>query len=522
MARTGTRVLSGHVRRSRHHPPAGTVPLLLGACCLGPATEACAQSVAGETRPAPSPAQATPHAAQASKPPQRPPFRLFRYDEDYAYFADPVHRTEPLDSIKYIPLDREDSLVLSLGGESRSRYEYSSAPAFGLRRPGHDDFFLQRLLLHSDLQIGQREGLNGRAFVQLVSGFVAGEEFPKPGNQDNALDLQQAFGELSIGDTRAPAGYQEPSTFRFRAGRQEMGFGSYRLVTSREPTNSRLAFDGVRATLTTRPTTLDAFLVRPTDHRIGLFNDGQIDDTTFWGLYSSTRLTTDRSLALDFYYFGLSRDDTRFASGVGDELRHSLGARLAGKAEGWDHDTEAVFQLGTFDQAARSQDIIAWTVASNTGYTFEQAAWKPRPGLKLNIASGDNDPRDGSLGTFNPLFPRNNYFSDANLLAPYNFFDVHPTLAVRPTASLTITAGWDAYFRFSTDDAVFSPTGIVIPATASDDRFVGSTLTLVVDWEINPHITLTASYAHFFKGDVVKDAGGEDVDYFGVWLVAKF
>lgn len=35
--------------------------------------------------------------------------------------------------------------------------------------------------------------------------------------------------------------------------------------------------------------------------------------------------------------------------------------------------------------APRSEDIIAWTIASNTGYTFEAVAWKPRLGLKLNF-----------------------------------------------------------------------------------------------------------------------------------------
>ncbi len=301
-----------------------------------------------------------------------------------------------------------------------------------------------------------------------------------------------------------------------------MGFGSLRLVTIREPTNARLAFDGVRATLHANRLAFDAFVVRPTEQKTGLFNDGQDDNTTFWGVYAAIPLDPDKRLGLDLYYLGLDRENTRFQSGVGNELRHSLGARLWGRSDGWDHDTEAVFQFGSFDRATQSDDILAWTVASNTGYTLENVAWKPRVGLKLNVASGDNDASDGQLGTFNPLFPRNNYFSDANLLAPYNFFDVYPTISVKPLEALTITAGWDAFFRYSTDDAVFSPTGIVIPAGASDDCFVGSTLSLVADWAINRHLSLTASYAHFFRGDVVRDAGGKDVDYFGIWLTAKF
>lgn len=504
--------------------PSGCSAIVVGACVVVGAASAAGQAPAGDAAPGATPAAAPPSssAGPAAAPGELPAFRLFRYDEDYLPFADPARRTGLLNAVKYIALDDAETIVLSLGGEARSRYEYSSAPGFGLRRPGHDDFFLQRFLLHTDLQLGGRERLNGRAFVQLLSGMVAAEEFPKPGNQDNVLDLQQAFGEISLGDTRAPAGKSDSAAFRLRAGRQEMGFGSYRLVTIREPTNARLAFDGVRATLMNSLTTVDAFLVRPTDPKIGVFNDGQDDNTTFWGVYSSSPLGSGRRLAVDVYYLGLNREGARFSSGVGEELRHSLGLRLAGRAHGWDHDTEAIFQFGTFDRGTGADDIVAWTVASNTGYTFEHAAWQPRLGLKLNVASGDEDPGDDRLGTFNPLFPRNNYFSDANLLAPYNFFDVHPTLTLRPLEAVTVTAGWDAFFRASTDDAVFSPTGIVVPAAASDDRFVGSTLTLVADWAINRHLTLSASYAHFFRGPVVRDAGGKDVDYVGVWLTAKF
>jgi hypothetical protein len=474
----------------------------------------------GATAPASSPA-AQP-APTPPKPPAAPPFRLLRYDEDYSYLADPSRRTGAIDSFKYIPLNESGNATVSFGGEYRVRYENISAPFFGLRQPGHDDFVIQRALLHADLHLGDRKEFHGRAFVQLLSGLVWGEEFAKPGNQDNALDIQQGFGELVWGDNRASAINAGGTAFAIRAGRQEMGYGSLRLVTIREPTNARLAFDGVRATLHADRMTFDAFVVRPVDNKIGTFNDGEDDNTTFWGVYSTLPLAPDKKLGIDIYYFGLGRDNTRFQSGVGDELRHSLGTRLWGRIGGWDYDTEAVFQFGTFDRPGQSEDILAWTIASNTGYAFESAAWKPRLGVKLNVASGDDDPADGQLGTFNPLFPRNNYFNDANLLAPYNFFDIHPTITLRPTDAVTINAGWDAFFRFSTDDAVFSPTGIVIPEGASDSHYVGSALTVGAEWAIHRHLSLSTSYSHFFRGDVVCDAGGENVDFFGLWMTSKF
>lgn len=475
----------------------------------------------------PSPPAATPAPAStpAPTPPASagpPPFKLFRYDEDFSSFADPARRSGFLDDLKFIRLSDDPAMSLSLGGELRTRYEYSSDPAFGLRRSGHDDYLLQRALVHADLHLGPRDGMHARAFVQLLSGLVAGEEFPKPANQDNALDVQQAFAELIWGDNRAAAIAASQTSFSVRAGRQEMGFGSYRLITMREPTNARLNFDGVRTTLNLPGVTIDAFLVRPVELETGLFNDGEDDNTTFWGFYNSFPLAPQRRLAIDAYYLGLRRESARFQSGVGDELRHSIGARLWGRADGWDHDTEAVVQFGEFDRPAQSEDILAWTIASSTGYTFENTPWKPRVGIKLNYASGDADPNDDKLGTFNPLFPRNSYFSEASLLAPYNFFDVHPSIAVRPTDTLTLTAGCDFFFRASRDDAVFSPSGIVIAQGASDELFVGTTLNLTAEWAINRHLSFTATYAHFFRGDVVSDAGGKDVDFVGLWITAKF
>ncbi|MBY0113230.1 MAG: alginate export family protein [Phycisphaerales bacterium] len=503
---------------SRTRLIAAAAPLALAA-----ATAARAQSADAAPKPTPAPnvdpdRSAVAENVPSSKPTQKPPpFKLFRYEEDYRALADPAKRTGFFDPVKYIRLGDSDT-YLSIGGEARARYEYYSHPSFGLRTDSHDDFLLGRILLHGDFRTGPRDGLHFRGFAQLLSGWSWGEELPKPPTQENKLDLQQGFGDLVWGDEQnAPQ-----DSLRLRVGRQEMGFGSFRLVTSRDPTNARLTFDGVRATAVLNGNTFDAFLTRPVAPEPDIFDDGEDDNTTFWGLYSVVPVLPEKRLSLDFYYLGLGRENTRFQSGVGDEVRHSIGTRVWGRSRGWDYDAEAVFQFGTFDTATRSQDIAAWTVATNTGYTFETATWSPRLGLKLNVASGDRNPNDGRLGTFNPLFPRNNYFSDATLLAPYNFFNAHPSVQLRPHDDVMLTLAWDAFFRYSTNDAVFSPGGIVIPAGASNDRFVGSTLTLQADWNISRNLSLTASYVHFFSGPVVRDAGGKDVDFLGSWLTFRF
>jgi hypothetical protein len=366
---------------------------------------------------------------------------------------------------------------------------------------------LQRFLISADLHVDEHV----RIFTQVLSGFQEGSDSQPSPLQDNVLDLQQAFAEAWVGESK-------DLSLSVRAGRMEMGFGSYRLVTARDPTNARLNFDGVRATLAYGGVTVDAFLTRPVEQQSGIFNDGEIDARTFWGAYSTFPLIGPKALNLDVYYFGLRREDARFGYGAGTDERHSIGSRWWGTNAGYDADVEAVYQFGTFVGA----DIQAWTVASNFGYTWLNSTWKPRLGVKANIASGDTNRNDGTAGTFYALFPRQGYFSELNLLAPSNFFDVHPSFQIKPRDNLTLSASADPFWRYTTADAVYGPGRVAIPASASSSRYVGTTVDFQAEWAITSQLSLTGYYGHFFRGDVVRDAGGKDVDYVGAWLTFKF
>src|SRR4029077_5667617 len=96
-------------------------------------------------------------------------------------------------------------------------------------------FLLQRYLIHADIHAAPYF----RVFGQLQSSL---EDFrtggPRPSDRDD-LDLHQAFFDAS---TWWPDG----NKVTLRAGRQEMAYGSQRLISVRESPNNRLAFDAVR------------------------------------------------------------------------------------------------------------------------------------------------------------------------------------------------------------------------------------------------------------------------------------
>jgi hypothetical protein len=424
-------------------------------------------------------------------------YKPFRYDEDYRYLRDLTRRTDTWDPLKYIPLGFDPNTYLSLGGELRERAEYFSAPEFGLSGGGANTYLLHRLLVSGDLHVTEY----CRAFVQFGNHLEAGKGKPLSPTDVDWLDLQQGFV-----DVRPPIA--DGLGLTLRAGRQEMAFGSQRLVAIREPPNIRRSFDGFRLFDTIGGIRIDAFATRPVLLKRGFFDDQANHRQAFWGVYSTVPVTP--GFSVDLYYLGFDNERAHFGAVSGGEHRQSLGTRLFGTAAGWDWNFEGVGQFGAFS----GQNIEAWTVASDTGYTLMGLPWAPRLGFKANIASGDHSPNDRTLSTFNPLFPKLGYFSEASLIAPSNFFDFRSSVAVAPTNNLTVSVGWDCLWRETTHDAVYTEPFTPVTGTAGHGgRSIGNQVSLDVNWQIDRHVEIKASYVHFTVGDALRQVNSHDVDF---------
>jgi hypothetical protein len=309
----------------------------------------------------------------AQEAPARPTIEPHRFDEDWRPLCDPALQTAPADRLKCIPL--APATTLTLGGELRKRLEATYNPRFGLSQD-RDSVLLHRALVHADLRVGQR----ARVFVQLGFFDQSGRDGRPAPTDINRLDVTQAFFDFNA-PIAAGVG-----TLRF--GRQELSFGSSRLVSVREGPNVRRSFDGGRAFWTGGGYRADAFYVRPVAIEPGTFDDGRVDGEAFWGAYLTGPAPGAEALKIDAYYLGYERVGAVFAVGIEDERRHTLGLRLFGAQDGVDWDIEGAVQVGTFG----SQDIRAWTVASDVGYRFENVPLKPRLGMKADVASGDSKP----------------------------------------------------------------------------------------------------------------------------------
>lgn len=454
--------------------------LLLGIVVLG-TTTAVAQQLPGK--------EATP-----------PAFKSLRYDEDYRYLKDPAKRSDLWDPIKYIPFGLPD-WFLSLGGELRERFESYSAGNFGVPGgTGGDSYLLHRLLVHADLHAGD----NVRGFVQFGNQLAPGKDVAAPPYVDR-LDVQQAFVDIQLpmtGNVNIDPG--------LRVGRQEMAFGSQRLVSIRDAPNVRRAFDGLRVGGSIDDVRIDAFVTRPVLLQAGDFDDRSNPAQAFWGVYSTLSKNFIPNSGLDVYYLGFENKNAAYSTGVGLEERHSVGARVFGGVGQWDWDWEVLGQFGSFGQ----QEIRAWGFSTDTGYTSEIAGWKVRGGLKATSGSGDNNPNDGKLGTFNGLFPKLAYFNQAGLIGASNVADLQPSLTLRPTNQLKITMATDFIWRATTSDAVYTSIGIPIAGTAGvPGRYSSTQYSIDVFWQVDRHVAINSGYVYVDESKLLLKVGGHNTSF---------
>ena len=222
---------------------------------------------------------------------------------------------------------------------------------------------------------------------------------------------------------------------------------------------------------------------------------------------------------VDLYYLGFENKQAVYVQGPGHELRHSLGTRLWGRPLPWEYNLEYVWQFGTFGPG----NIEAWSAAHAVRYNFSDLPLKPRLGLRFDIASGDNNAHSPNLQTFNPLFPSGVYFDLLNPVGPLNMIDLHPTLDLYAGEKVTLSFDWDFFWRESLGDGVYRISGTPLRTSVGGGRYVGNSPAATVVWNPTRHLSVLASYVHFFPGPFFEaNPPNKNTDYFTVWLDYKF
>lgn len=394
---------------------------------------------------------------------------------------------------------------LEVGGDQRIRFERLDNLDLNKKNADNDDVGTLRTRLNFELTYRARI----RTYVEIADVREIGARVPLG---------QEAYAHIHQFYVEAPLG--EGSPWSVRVGRQRMSFGDGRLVSEDNWLNLIPLFDGVRLRYQGNDIDANFFVVRPdTYQRLwhGRLVSGRprpIDSAWFTGTYVS--LSKWKSHTWDVYAFGLS-DNGRGRSvpaapsdesgRVGRLRRYTLGTRLVGTL----HENPGVGTLGYGLEAAWqfgrvAQDRIRAAMAhADINYQWDKP-WKPMLKLEGNLASGDRRLGDGTLGTFDPLFPGT--YSVIDKVRLQNLREVALTFKFQPASKLTIQTQARRYWLDSTTDA-WPAYGLRDPSGKSG-RAIGTELSLVATYEVSKRATLEAAVGRLLPGGFPKSFGNRD------------
>ncbi len=451
--------------------------------------------------------------AAGAKPRKTQKYLDLRFDEDYSYLDGPADSYDPdfFDPIKNIHLDED--WRLSIGGEIKGRWESFDNLGFGAPPVNDDSVFLHRYMLHTDVKYKKLL----RVFFQGITAFVEDRDSgPRP-IDENRWDIQQLFLDLRF------LGEDVPLTLRF--GRQDLNYGSARLISTLDWANTRRRFDGVKVFWTDDTWDIDMFYVKPTPVNLAKGMNRKPDrydhDTDFYGLWVTYKAMPKHGIEGYFLAYDGTGPATNANGRMGDRCVYTLGGRFWGKPAPWDYELEAAGQLGSF----AGDSVRAWMLSAVLGYTVPQFPWQTRIGLGFDYASGDNDPGDRTHGTFFQHFPFGHaYLGFIDLVGRQNIIAARADLSMKPCKNVKFKLTYHTFCRASDTDALYNAGGgIVRGGGLAGDNSIGHELDATLAYKLNRHTSFLFGWSHLWPGGYIQNSGAsKDVDLLYMQYVYKF
>ncbi|GAV21129.1 hypothetical protein MMIC_P2109 [Mariprofundus micogutta] len=263
-------------------------------------------------------------------------------------------------------------------------------------------------------------------FLQSQAVYIKNHTVTTGTQELTQADLLQAYLQYDIGD------------FGARLGRQQLVYGDQRLLGHLGWKDVARTFDGVKLMYKSGPIKLDAFAVHPSD--IGAMTPSTAapqgeslvtwEDRSLIGAYGT--YTFAPKVGVDTYFINWNHTQ-QAAIGKGRNM-NTFGARLFGKANGFDGTAEAAFQTGTWANNV-SQKASAYAVKA--GYTFD--FWKTRFGVEYDYSPGDDKANVTTHKSFVfPFHTNHAHYGEMDFFSWANMKDINLSLKTSPVKGLTI------------------------------------------------------------------------------------
>ena len=445
---------------------------------------------------------------EQAKPPRWPyprggPFPMPFNEVDFSYLdAIPMADRDIAERLHRVPVG--DHWLFSTGGEIRLRNNDET----NTRLTGRDDIYgLLRNRVYTDVWYED----TFRLYSEFLYGDSVWQDVAPYPRDVNRGDIQQLFVDVKLGEI-------DKNPIYFRGGRQELLYGSQRLVSTNDWGNARNRFDGVKAFYRSPKLDVDAFVTRPTITK-GADLDTWDTRQTFSGLWATYR--PKKGTIVDAYYLNLDNNNTNVARGQrrsgGFNVSTFGGRYYARHDSGLLTDFEGMLQFGHY----ADQSVLAQAFHGYLGWYFKDVWATPTVWAGYDYASGDPDPNNtGQRRTFNQLFQFGHYyygFTDVN--GGQNMRDYNIQAYAYPAHWITLGTQFHVFRLDSNKDALYGQAGQVVrqDRTGRAGNDVGTELDILANFHLTDRQDIFFNYHHLYTGSFIRSTGpgvrGVPLDY---------
>lgn len=379
---------------------------------------------------------------------------------------------------------------VTIGGEVRTRAE--SRQNFDLNNTKDDENSFVFLRTRFNVKVDATDDIS--AYIQMQDARTFGDEASTV-SDDAGLDLRQGWFEV-----RKAFG----SKVTVRAGRQELAYGSERLVGALDWSNVGRDFDAVKVTIPVDRMSFDLFASTIVESNA---NDNDLNFYGAVGMYKDTAVTL-------MPYFFLKRDgrgnfvSERNASDTGNMENYTAGLYGTWKATpDLTLDAEGAYQFGS----QSSDDIAAWAAHVGASYRLTAAHDVTISG-EGNWATGDKNASDGKRESFDNLYPTNHkFYGYADFFSWNNTENYRAGVSFKPWATTTAAVDYHVFRLNTTQDAWRNATGgIVRAAKTFATRDIGDEIDVTVKHKYRDHLDFLMGYAILLTDQVMAGSGAKE------------
>jgi hypothetical protein len=423
------------------------------------------------------------------------------YESDFRLLDKPNVRSEDWgDCFKRKHLG--DCWVFTFGGEERLRFVNETDSRLST---DNNQFQLTRSRIYGDIWYQDRF----RVFAEFIDSSIFNEDLAPLRSDVDHGDFFNLFVDLKLLDLANGPVYA-------RAGQQELLYGSQRLISPPDWSNTRRTFRGFKGFYRGDTWDADIFWVRPV-----IPDPSQLDDVDasqdFAGCWLTHRPVKGQAIDLYYLFRHQGTPVVGFNDAPGDQDTHTWGGRYSGDKNGWLWDFEIMGQLGDY----ANQHLSALAVTIGLGRTWSDRPLQPTLWIYNDYASGTDHPETNQRRhTFNQLFPSgHSYFGYLDQVGRQNIDDINLQLSVRPTKWNTTLLQAHFFYLDSATDALYNAQGNAVrqDPTGQAGHHVGNELDLLSTFRLTAHQEFSIGYSKLFAGQFLRRTGPDvspDLFYF--------